>query len=734
MAAREQMGTTIDRGIIDRVAAGIRYAITGVGPDNWFGPQQPLAPIAQDKVEGRQFDYPVGYNLRITPRSEELISFPMLRGLADGYDLMRLVIETRKDQIGGYEWEIVPKDPDADPKAMQGKIREAMLFLEKPDRENDWTEWLRLIIEDLLVIDTICVYPRQNRGGKLYGLELVDGGTIKRLIDEDGRTPLAPSPAYQQILKGIPAADYTMEDLIYMVRNKRTWKLYGYSPVEQVIMTVNIALRRQMHQLEFYTAGNIPEAIAQLPKDWPAQTVKDFQLWWDSLMEGNTAQRRKMKFIPNLEGILFPKAELIKDEYDEWLARITCFAFSISPTAFVKQNNRATAEQAADTAKEEGLVPLLNWLQAKMSQLVQGPMGYPDLAFHWKIKNKTDPLAQAQTDQIYIQAKVVTADEIREDLGKEPLTEEQKAEIAAATPPPANTFGSYLPSGSGQQSQQQKPAFGQKPGNENKPNAEQAKLAKAQRKVTAVKRYVDQAQPDLQNAIAAILAKHAKEIANKIRKSKLLGKADPTDQADSSDPLVAQIIAQLNASGVAAAIVAKVAPEMVKAFTSAGIKGVIQVSMDASPSIVSHMDEAARAYAADRSALLVKGIEDTTLSDLRTALTAGIEQGMSADELADQIEGMGTFGEARAAVIARTELAFAHVQGNVTGWRQSGEVVGKRSILGDLHKVEDECDDCADAGVVGMEDEFIPGYDFPPYHPNCVCDIVPVLSNSNEEQ
>jgi len=39
-----------------RLAEATRYAITGVKPDTWFGPQQPLAPQAPPQVKGRQFD------------------------------------------------------------------------------------------------------------------------------------------------------------------------------------------------------------------------------------------------------------------------------------------------------------------------------------------------------------------------------------------------------------------------------------------------------------------------------------------------------------------------------------------------------------------------------------------------------------------------------------------------------------------------------------------------------
>jgi phage portal protein BeeE len=131
-----------------------------------------------------------------------------------------------------------------------------------------------MLLEDLLVIDAPTLYKRRTRGGALYALEVLDGATIKRLIDDWGRTPLPPTPAYQQILKGIPAVDYGADELIYAPRNPRVHKAYGFSPVEQVQMSVNIALRRQIYQLQYYTEGNVPEALIGVPENWNPDQIR----------------------------------------------------------------------------------------------------------------------------------------------------------------------------------------------------------------------------------------------------------------------------------------------------------------------------------------------------------------------------------------------------------------------------------------------------------------------------
>ena len=88
-------------------------------------------------------------------------------------------------------------------------------------------------------------------------------------------------PAYQQVLKGLPAVDYSAHDIIYRPRNVRAHRVYGYSPVQQVLMTVNIALRRQLLQLDYFSEGSIPDALIGVPTSWTPDQIKQFQDYWD---------------------------------------------------------------------------------------------------------------------------------------------------------------------------------------------------------------------------------------------------------------------------------------------------------------------------------------------------------------------------------------------------------------------------------------------------------------------
>ena len=90
-----------------------------------------------------------------------------------------------------------------------------------------------------------------------------------------------------------------------------------------MIITVNTLIRRALHQLEYYKEGSQPDAFLGLPKEWTYRP--------DHLISRNTlirsspatlAMRRRLKFMPGDFKYEQTKRPQLKDEYDEWLARI----------------------------------------------------------------------------------------------------------------------------------------------------------------------------------------------------------------------------------------------------------------------------------------------------------------------------------------------------------------------------------------------------------------------------
>jgi HK97 family phage portal protein len=384
-----------------------------------FSPSYPLVPPERERV--RLWDFPVGYNTTYTPRSYEPIGFDELRALAESHDITRLAIETRKDQVEKLEWVIKSRDERHPAPDAAIRIEQVTEFWRMPDGEQPFATWLREALEDVLVLDAPAFEVRRNRGGDIVGIDVVDGSTIKVLVDDTGRRPQPPAPAYEQVIHGRPWRLLSDAELIYLPRNRRPHKAYGFSPVEQIVLTVNIGLRRQFMQLQHFTEGNVPPGLLSAPDGWNAEQIHQFQDWFDSILAGNTGSRSRLLWGPS--GIKYQafKEAPYKDDFDEWLARIVCYAFSLPPTAFTPQVNRATAQTAQEAALAEGLAPLMGWVKRLVDSVIQKRMGHSDLEFAWSDVRPTDPKDQSVILTNYVKDGIFTLNEARGVLGLDPV-------------------------------------------------------------------------------------------------------------------------------------------------------------------------------------------------------------------------------------------------------------------------------------------------------------------------
>lgn len=740
MAKQSGTVTAFAAEFVQRVANGLVAA-----SEAWFGPHQPLQPVApKDEVAGRQFDYQTGINLNFKPRSGELVGFSQMRALADGYDLLRLVIETRKDQMAKLPYTFAVKDKagTAGNESVQNDPRcdQLLAFFQMPDQEHDWGTWLRMLLEDLLVIDAPTVYIRKTLGGQLYAVEPVDGATIKRVLDVTGRTPIPPATAYQQILKGMPAVDYTREELIYLPRNPRTHKVYGYSPVEQIITTVNIALRRQTHQLSYYTDGSTPDLIFQVPESWTPDNVKQFEEYWNGLLSGDVQERRRTRFVPNGVAPVDTKEKALKDEYDEWLARVVCFAFSISAQPFVKEMNRATAQTAQEAALSEGLAPLMQWVKALIDRIIFMCFGWSDIEFKWDTMESIKPKEQAEIDKTYVDAKVLHPDEVRATrFNLQPMD----AELRASLNPAPMQFGA--PVGD----DPEEPPPDKEAQAKDKPQGV-AKAKKRPARIDRERATITEATSQLTQGISLFLKQQAVLIAGQItaqRDTALLqiGKATDSGDSNAADELLANINFDSweELHGILSSGISTVASDGVK-------QGLLQLRIDEASmdAMLGQVNDKAVDFARERAAELVGkqirngqvvdnpnadySITEATRAMIRADITQAMEEGWSNDALAEVLQDNYAFSELRAESIARTETAIADVEGNLIAYEDTGLVGGKEWLT-----APGCCPACADLDgkIVPLDGYFVPGSyrKNVPLHPGCRCDLLPVLTEDMPE-
>jgi len=425
-------------------ATGGAQVVEDITPQQWFSPLQPVRPGAPAGTRVRQYSYAPGANVVWTPGSEDTprIGFDILRACADSFDLLRLAIETVKDRLCAVEWEVRLKtNPDERKpewkkrQQADSRIKPLEAFWAFPDGEHSWEQWWRMALEDHFVLDAASVYMQRDVRGRIATVHAIDGATVNRVITDQGFTPPSPSVAYQQVLYGLPAINLTADDLIYAVRNPRSWKRYGYGPVEQCLVTISIGLRRQQFQLKYYTDGTMPEGLVFMPPGVHVDRVAEVQDWFDTMMAGDLARRRRLTFLPNYgdakdqrPNVIFPKEVLLKDEMDNWLWQIVAYAIGTSPLALQKMVNRASAQTSQEAAEEEGLEPKLQWMESVVNNVVQRKMGFDDIEIVPKSRHEVDPVKQMEIHVGYIKEGVITRNEAREDLGRDPYEEAAEAD------------------------------------------------------------------------------------------------------------------------------------------------------------------------------------------------------------------------------------------------------------------------------------------------------------------
>lgn len=433
--------------------------ITGINQDLWPNPLQPVQPMGPVGGEPLSWQFEWGRNLIFTPRDDAEYSFAELRKLAT-YPLARVCIENNKDIITRMPCRIQLKPKSGETskeRAQRGKHDKNLLylnnFLDRPNPREGWSDFIRPILDDMLVIDAASVFIARDGGGRVKELWGVDGGSITRLVEEHGLTPLPPNPAYQQLWQGYPRVDLTSDQLLYrprniVRRNTQSSNLYGFSPTEQLAKEIMIGMQRLQFIYDFYKEGSIPGAIQFVPPGVSPDKIKEAQQYLDATYAGNLAARRRLQLVQGWqedghpEQLHFPKEPVLADVFDELHTRRICFAYGTSPQRLMRQMNKASAAAAQESAEKEGTLPWMTWLKGFMDDIIQRILGFPDYEFAFDPVQELDKLKQSQADKIDAETGLYTMNEIRERRGDDPRPEPEADVLNVRT-----TMG-FIPLGS----------------------------------------------------------------------------------------------------------------------------------------------------------------------------------------------------------------------------------------------------------------------------------------------
>lgn len=441
-----------------------------------FGPLDPIVPVGIDtppdgseRPMPRRWEYQVGWNMPVgQPGTEglKIATFATLRSFADLYSVIRACITHITNEILSTDWDIVPTAQAE--KAMHGnqkkqddfahRRQEAMKFWSRPDPQyRDWAGWMRAVVEDHAVLDAVALYvhPTRARGhgpfnSNMASLDVLDGSTIRPLLDMRGSTPQGQSVAYQQYVWGVPRVDmmtplmgdedaiqsqwvkdYRGDQLLYLPYYARTWTPYGFSNVERALIPAATGLRRQIYAMQYYTEGTIPAVYVTPGTDIATPTqIADLQRALNNIA-GDQAWKHRVIVLPPGSKTEPQKTISLADQFDQILAAEVTMAFEMTPMD-IGITPRVSAVQSPSESKEfsqinqqkaqkSGLIPRLNFFKAVFDFIIQRSWGQDDMEWKWTgIETGDDLQVKVDVWTALVKSGIASIDQAAAEFGIDP--------------------------------------------------------------------------------------------------------------------------------------------------------------------------------------------------------------------------------------------------------------------------------------------------------------------------
>lgn len=356
-------------------------------------------------------------------------------------------------------------------------------------------------------------------------------------------------------------------------------------------------------------------------------------------------------------------------------------------------------------------------MKSIIDDVLERYMGLPEFEFVWASEEALSAQEQATIWATYLNAGVLTVDEVRAELGREPLPQQEQDD---ESPPSDNRLPEQLSQQENDQSQE----------------SEIDKLGKAKRPIS---------EDEAAALIEAFLNEQADDVAEQIHA--LLQDLDIDFNAEDLQAELNRVADLVSGSldfAKWAALVAIMAPILQETAQQAAHKALIDVIAEPAIGMGTAIRSRAVAWANERAAEMVgmKWIEGKLIQNpnaewqitegtrdmIRQAVKEAMTHGDSPQQLASRLKQSHAFSKWRSQTIARTEMARADGMGTYIGWVESGLVGGKQWITAEDDKVSEICNANHDAGVIGLHEYFPSGDLMQPSHPNCRCTVVAVLN------
>ncbi len=343
---------------------------------------------------------------------------------------VQMVLNSFKKQIFSMEWDIIKEDVE-DMTDRTDDINTVEKFLKNINKNKDDISDLNSeLITDIGEIDSGCynlIYstdsyeigqvPEYDAWGRqigtyedlmlkplgqreIVGVKTTDSSSILKQVDIHKNLL-----NYWQYSFKHPRQNPTRfetDEIVYMLMNKKTYSVYGFSPVEAIQQILELLIQGTRYNKDIYTNNAIPDLLVSLPKV-PLKELERLKNSWMTKYKGKT---HPVGFINWAIDAFHKLADSNRDlewlDGQQWYFKIVFAVFGVSPTeaGFFENSNKSNDEGQERVTIRNALKPYLKVFETAItSRIITEILQREDHGLKFKYKPRDHTLEKIEFDQ-----------------------------------------------------------------------------------------------------------------------------------------------------------------------------------------------------------------------------------------------------------------------------------------------------------------------------------------------
>ncbi len=378
---------------------------------------------------------------------QSFLSVEVMRSVYLRSELVRACVELLIEYVAKTDWKVKPLDEEKARwlsqndregyKKLQRQIEYGTRLFKRPNRTQDWDDFIRMLIRDLLIYDAASfekVYGTFSNGSRLiYELGVIPGETLQPESNDHGEVV-----RYHQVYNVLRPITFERHECSYLMLNPNSWSPYGISPIETAFVNIGADLEANRFNQSFFSKNGIPPALLGV-MGVSDQEFKRLVASLRQTSQDNPHNIHMLRMQRDANGKVADKFNMIPlaqvsnremqfRELLDYTVRRVCMAFKVSPAQVGYTEEQAggigsgVAETQVDVFANKAIAPILRKLNTTLTNdcLHEG-MGFHDLEFTHSQSNTPQEREEYQRDTGEVQMGLKTPNEFRLKYGHDPV-------------------------------------------------------------------------------------------------------------------------------------------------------------------------------------------------------------------------------------------------------------------------------------------------------------------------